>query len=250
MTAEDVAFPFGPERMLGEDAPQRATAGRLWPTLDRVEIVDDRTVRFVTSEPDVNIETRLAMYGLQIMSRRAAHARQLEIWHHEEPGGARCWTRTPSSTGCARASSGRICPTRPWVSAPARSACAKATDARHRPARPVTAAPVAACPPRRGSRVMCDLHADPDEGCIAPPHRSLAHMALARAEAPLLRAEGLQLAFETPRGNCRVLHGVDLAIARGGAHGLVGESGSGKSVICLAMLGLLGPRAAVGAAGV
>ncbi|MGY6409551.1 MAG: ABC transporter ATP-binding protein [Alkalilacustris sp.] len=63
------------------------------------------------------------------------------------------------------------------------------------------------------------------------------------APAALLRAEGLRLAFETPRGRTEVLHGVDLAIPRGGAHGLVGESGSGKSVTCLAMLGLLGPRA-------
>jgi peptide/nickel transport system ATP-binding protein len=42
----------------------------------------------------------------------------------------------------------------------------------------------------------------------------------------------------------RVLHGIDMTIARGEAVGLVGESGSGKSVTWLAALGLL-PRKAV-----
>ncbi len=43
----------------------------------------------------------------------------------------------------------------------------------------------------------------------------------------------------------QVLHGVDLAIARGEALGLVGESGSGKSVTWLAALGLLPGKARV-----
>ncbi len=51
----------------------------------------------------------------------------------------------------------------------------------------------------------------------------------------LLRIEGLRVAF----GPVRVLHGIDLAIARGEAVGMVGESGSGKSVTWLAALGLL-----------
>ena len=89
MTAEDVAFTFGEARMFGEDAPQREAARRIWPSLDRVEIVDDRTVRFVTSEPDVNIENRLAMYGSQIMSRRA----------FEEAGSWEAWSRAPVGTG-------------------------------------------------------------------------------------------------------------------------------------------------------
>ena len=42
-----------------------------------------------------------------------------------------------------------------------------------------------------------------------------------------------------------VLHGIDLAIAKGEALGLVGESGSGKSVTWLAALGLLPAKAAV-----
>ena len=89
MTAEDVAFTFGPERMLGEDAPQRATARRLWPTLDRVEVVDDYTVRFVTSEPEINLENRIARYGSQIISRRA----------FEEAGSWEAWSRAPVGTG-------------------------------------------------------------------------------------------------------------------------------------------------------
>ncbi|MGY2047348.1 ABC transporter ATP-binding protein [Methylobacterium sp. JK268] len=43
----------------------------------------------------------------------------------------------------------------------------------------------------------------------------------------------------------RVLHGIDLAVARGEALGLVGESGCGKSVTWLAALGLLPRKATV-----
>ncbi|MGY6409552.1 MAG: ABC transporter substrate-binding protein [Alkalilacustris sp.] len=89
MTAEDVAFTFGEARMLGEDAPQRATVRRLWPTLERVEVVDAYTVRFITSEPEINLENRIARYGSQIISRRA----------FEEAGSWEAWSRAPVGTG-------------------------------------------------------------------------------------------------------------------------------------------------------
>jgi len=60
------------------------------------------------------------------------------------------------------------------------------------------------------------------------------------ASAPLVEIRDLTVAFD----GVRVLHGIDMTIARGEAVGLVGESGSGKSVTWLAALGLL-PRKAV-----
>ncbi|MCE1237352.1 MAG: ABC transporter ATP-binding protein [Hyphomicrobiales bacterium] len=57
----------------------------------------------------------------------------------------------------------------------------------------------------------------------------------------LVRLEGLTVAFD----GVRVLHGVDVELARGGTLGLVGESGSGKSVTWLAALGLLPTKARV-----
>jgi len=57
----------------------------------------------------------------------------------------------------------------------------------------------------------------------------------------LVRLSGLGGAFD----GVRVLHGIDLAVARGEAVGMVGESGSGKSVTWLAALGLLPAKAKV-----
>jgi len=80
MTAEDVAFTFSPERMFGSTRPTvngktltltgvvttsnsrelpaqvPPVARRLWPSLDRVDIVDKYTVRFVNATPDVTME--------------------------------------------------------------------------------------------------------------------------------------------------------------------------------------------------
>lgn len=59
---------------------------------------------------------------------------------------------------------------------------------------------------------------------------------------PLVQIRGLTVAFD----GVRVLHEIDLAVARGEAVGLVGESGCGKSVTWLAALGLLPAGAEVG----
>ena len=56
----------------------------------------------------------------------------------------------------------------------------------------------------------------------------------------LIELVGLRVAFD----GVFVLHGIDLAIARGEAVGMVGESGSGKSVTWLGALGLLPPNRA------
>jgi peptide/nickel transport system substrate-binding protein len=74
MTAEDVAFSFGPERMFGpsptlpKDVP--AIARRHWPSLDHVQIVDAQTVRFVNAKPDITMEGRLSAGGSEIVSKR------------------------------------------------------------------------------------------------------------------------------------------------------------------------------------
>ena len=95
LTAEDVAFSFGPGRMMGatrpsvqgktlpmreivntvraKELPQEIppVARRLWPGLDRVDVVDKYTVRFVNATPDVTIEGRASGLGSGIVSRRA-----------------------------------------------------------------------------------------------------------------------------------------------------------------------------------
>ncbi|WP_458093935.1 ABC transporter substrate-binding protein [Roseomonas sp. WA12] len=114
MTAEDVAFSFSRERMFGDTQPtaqgrtisirgdiipspaQRelpaevtGVARRAWPALERVEIVDARTVRFHNATPDVTLEGRLSRFGSEIISRRA----------YQEAAGWFDWARKPVLTG-------------------------------------------------------------------------------------------------------------------------------------------------------
>ena len=114
MTAEDVAFSFGRERMFGDtpataagrtiavrgdiipspaarELPVEVTAvaRRSWPALERVEVVDARTVRIHNATPDVTLEGRLSRFGSEIMSRRA----------YQEAGSWFDWARKPVLTG-------------------------------------------------------------------------------------------------------------------------------------------------------
>lgn len=110
LTVEDVAFTFGPERMFGPQGPNdpqrslyqsaraggkepppevRAVAKRCWPALDRVEIVDKETVRFVNGLPDLTMEGRIARYSSEIVSRRS---------FDEAPGWME-WARKPAASG-------------------------------------------------------------------------------------------------------------------------------------------------------
>ncbi|MCC7275494.1 MAG: ABC transporter substrate-binding protein [Alphaproteobacteria bacterium] len=89
LTAEDVAFTFGPERMTSESAPLRAQTRPLLGGLERVEAVDPRTVRVVTRRPDPLIEQRLATFPAQIVARRAYLAAP----------DFQSWARAPVGTG-------------------------------------------------------------------------------------------------------------------------------------------------------
>ena len=114
MTAEDVAFTFGPERMFGDTRPTAmgktieiggdriptragrdlppevpAVARRSWPALERVEIVDKYKVRFHNATPDVTLEGRISRMGSEIISRRGFM--EAETWFD--------WARKPDLTG-------------------------------------------------------------------------------------------------------------------------------------------------------
>ena len=73
LTAEDVAFSFGAERMFGPDLPADipVVARRHWPALERVEILGPLKLRFVNATPDVTLEGRLSAGGSEIVSRAA-----------------------------------------------------------------------------------------------------------------------------------------------------------------------------------
>jgi peptide/nickel transport system substrate-binding protein len=113
MTADDVVFTFSPERfgllpeqvaaqdegralfasnvsgLTGMVPPPEVGAiyKRSWPLLDRVEKVDDMTVRFVTTVPDPTLIGRISRMGSEIYSKRA-HA-EAESWlaHAQAPVG-------------------------------------------------------------------------------------------------------------------------------------------------------------------
>jgi peptide/nickel transport system substrate-binding protein len=114
LTAEDVVFSFGRDRMfgttlasahgrtipIGEGMPAPrpgkelppevpAVARRNWPALERVEAVDRHTVRFHNATPDVTLEGRLSRYGSEILSRRG----------FEEAATWLDWARKPVTTG-------------------------------------------------------------------------------------------------------------------------------------------------------
>lgn len=95
MTAEDVAGSFSPQHMFGETRPTvrgvtlplsggnpavftkalstdvPPVARRLWPALERVEIVDRNTIRIVNAAPDVTIEGRASVRGSDIVGWKA-----------------------------------------------------------------------------------------------------------------------------------------------------------------------------------
>jgi ABC-type dipeptide/oligopeptide/nickel transport system ATPase component len=63
--------------------------------------------------------------------------------------------------------------------------------------------------------------------------------AAARGRAPLLEVRGLNIAFETSRGDVRPVRDVSFDIYPGQTVALVGESGCGKSVTAMSILRLI-----------
>ena len=92
MTADDIVGSFSPQHMFGETRPTvrgvtipmtggnpavftkalvtdvPPVARRLWPALEKVEIVDKHTVRFVNAAPDVTIEGRASVRGSDVIN--------------------------------------------------------------------------------------------------------------------------------------------------------------------------------------
>ncbi|MBW6399498.1 ABC transporter substrate-binding protein [Roseomonas sp. HJA6] len=112
LTAEDVAFSFGNDRMFGPNGPNSgstirvgetnptnsgkelpvevpAVANRSFPGFEKIEIIDRHTLRWINRTPDVTLEGRLARIGSEIGSRRgfAEAASWLD------------WSRKPVTTG-------------------------------------------------------------------------------------------------------------------------------------------------------
>ncbi|MBR0642480.1 ABC transporter substrate-binding protein [Plastoroseomonas hellenica] len=109
MTAEDVAFSFGPERMgwemsteqarnlfggvpgqgQGRAAPPEvlAIARRTYPGFEKIEIVDARTVRFVNRTPDATLEGRLTRNTGMILSQAAFGTAATWLDHARKPVG-------------------------------------------------------------------------------------------------------------------------------------------------------------------
>ena len=76
LTAEDVAWTFGPARVSGEGVPGdlAPVMRRHFPVLERVEAVGPLLVRFTCRAPDVTLEGRLAAGGAEIISPRSFKA--------------------------------------------------------------------------------------------------------------------------------------------------------------------------------
>jgi len=89
LSAADVAFSFGPERMLTESLPSRAISRQFFGGLAQVEAMDSETVRFVTKEPDPLFEMRLAGWSAQIISKAAFE--RTNDWDR--------WAQNPVGTG-------------------------------------------------------------------------------------------------------------------------------------------------------
>jgi oligopeptide/dipeptide ABC transporter ATP-binding protein len=58
---------------------------------------------------------------------------------------------------------------------------------------------------------------------------------------PLLSIEGLDVRYESPRGDVRAVDGLDLALQAGETYALVGESGCGKTATAYSILRLVEP---------
>jgi peptide/nickel transport system substrate-binding protein len=74
LTTEDVVFSFGHERRTNPDSPGFGTAQQFLKTIEKVEALDDRTIRVTSSTDDPTLELRLTAWGSQIVSKAAFEA--------------------------------------------------------------------------------------------------------------------------------------------------------------------------------
>lgn len=114
MTADDVVFTFSDERFgrlpeqieaqhngrtlftSASQAAERkvpppevaAVADRAWPNLDRVEKVDEDTVRFVSKVPDPTLEGRISRNGADILSERGYREAPTWLAYAQKPVGS------------------------------------------------------------------------------------------------------------------------------------------------------------------
>ncbi len=81
MTAEDVAFSFGPERLFHKERGWTFGAQYLG-MIEPVEVVDRYTVRIRTKDPDFLLEKRFANYMSEIISKKALlEAKDWNTWN-------------------------------------------------------------------------------------------------------------------------------------------------------------------------
>jgi ABC-type glutathione transport system ATPase component len=63
------------------------------------------------------------------------------------------------------------------------------------------------------------------------------------ADAPAIAVRDLEVTYGWGRSTTRVLHGIDIDVAKGNTVAVVGESGSGKSTLAKALVGVVRPSA-------
>ena len=88
-TARDVAFTFGRERLFDKEKPGHGNAIMYFGGLDRVEVIDDYTVRISAKQSDPVLEHRFASYMGQILSKK----------DYEEAGDYNKFSLKPAGTG-------------------------------------------------------------------------------------------------------------------------------------------------------
>lgn len=89
LTADDVVFSLGPERMTGPQAPGRGERMIYQPNLGEVAKINDLTVRVSALQASPTFEAELASWGAQIVSQAAF--RRAKDWQ--------AWATSPVGTG-------------------------------------------------------------------------------------------------------------------------------------------------------
>ncbi|MGC0320859.1 peptide/nickel transport system substrate-binding protein [Bradyrhizobium sp. USDA 326] len=89
LTADDVAFTFGPERMLDKGAPGYGVGRITFPSLAGVKAIERYVVEFTTKAPDPIFGKRLTSYGGGIVSKSA----------YSKAGSFEEWAKSPVGAG-------------------------------------------------------------------------------------------------------------------------------------------------------